>query len=367
MGGVTAGPTNPLRVLVIDDSALMRCMLVNTLQAEGLRVAGVARDGEEGLTKLRELAPDVVLLDVEMPRRNGVEFLSEAMRTNPVRVVVLSSLTTAGSHLAVQCLALGAFACLAKPDGADGHGIRGMASELARTIRNAAAARLLPAVLRPPARPRLPLAAYGRPIGHPSGRPARAALVVAASAGGPAALQQVVAELPPDLPAGVLIVQHLPIGFTAALAERMDASAAMPVREAVAGERVREGQAYVAPAGWHMEIDVEGSIFLHQQPPVWGVRPAADVTLVSCAKRFGSRVVACVLTGMGRDGAEGAGHVRQAGGVVLAQDEATSVVWGMPRAVYEAGAASALVPLGAMAGEAARWVRQVAAGARTAA
>jgi two-component system chemotaxis response regulator CheB len=176
-----------------------------------------------------------------------------------------------------------------------------------------------------------------------------AVLIITSSTGGPAALQQIVPRLPGDLAASVVIVQHLPVGFTRSLAARLDSVSALMVREAASGDMLRRGVALVAPGGFHLAFDAQGRVELNQDPPVWGVRPAADVTLKTAAERFGPRVVAVVLTGMGRDGALGAKAVRQNGGCCLGQNEETCVVYGMPRAAYEAGAIHRQVPLAEMA------------------
>ncbi|HSV74877.1 MAG TPA: chemotaxis-specific protein-glutamate methyltransferase CheB [Chthonomonadales bacterium] len=353
-------PTRRARVLVVDDSALMRKLVSEILSGAGLEVVATARDGFDGLEKLLALEPDAVTLDLEMPRMGGIEFLREAMRRRPTPVVVLSSLTDASAAATIECLELGAFECLHKPSGAISVDLCRIGDAIARTVL--AAARADRARLR-----------AGRAMARrsPDATPAQttprqfggrdAILAIASSTGGPAALQQVVPSLLADLPAAVVVVQHLPAGFTKSLAASLARNSALAVSEGQPGQALRVGAVMVAPAGWHTVFDARGCARMTQDPPIHGVRPAADVTLLSLAERFGSRVVAVVLTGMGRDGAVGARAVRTAGGRCLAQDEATSVVYGMPKAAADNGAADSVLPLGAIAAAADRAVRDMVA------
>ena len=295
----------------------------------------------------------MLTVDVEMPVMNGVELLTELMRTRPTPVVVLSSLTGQGGETSIRCLELGAVACLQKPSGSISLDIEQIGPDIVLAVKAAARAdrgRLravvspagaVAAALRPiSAAPTAPKSADGEPLD-----PTDAVVLIASSTGGPGALQRVVPRLPADLPAAVLMVQHLPVGFTKPLADRLNASSQLAVREATEGDEPRRGLVLIAPAGTHMEMSSAGRLHMNQDPPIWGVRPAADVTFTTVAGRFQRRVVGAVLTGMGRDGALGAKAVRDNGGVCFAQDEATSVVWGMPRAAHEIGAADRLVPI----------------------
>jgi len=362
MREATMDTGRPPRVLVVDDSALMRKLVSEILHDAGVEVVATARDGLDGLEKLLALEPDAVTLDLEMPRMGGIEFLREAMRRRPTPIVVLSSLTDASAAATIECLELGAFECLHKPSGAISVDIARIGAAIVRTVQ--AAARTDRSRLRagrPEARGRRaasppPATAAPRPLGAGD-----AILAIASSTGGPAALQQVVPLLPADLPAAVVVVQHLPVGFTKSLAASLDRNSALAVTEAAPGEALRTGAVLVAPAGQHTVFDARGYARMTDDPPIHGVRPAADVTLLSLAERFGRRVVAVVLTGMGKDGAAGAKAVRAAGGHVIAQDEATSVVYGMPKAAFDNGAANAVLPLDKIAAAADRAVRERAA------
>jgi two-component system chemotaxis response regulator CheB len=326
-----------VRVLVVDDSAFMRSVLRRFLTEGGLEVAGVARDGDEAIAQVAALRPDVVTLDVEMPRRDGLETLRAIMAAQPTPVVMVSSLTTAHAAVTLEALAAGAVDFVAKPTGPDLEAVR---AQLVRTVQAAARARLRPLA--------------GGPVRRAVLGPGRAArgyglVVIGCSTGGPQALRQVVPALPADLPAPVLVVQHMPAGFTAALAERLDREAALRVREAAHGDRLEAGQVLVAPGGRHLVVTAAGRVALHDEPPEHGVRPAVDVTLRSVARHAGGDAVVAILTGMGSDGAAGAGQVRRLGGYVLAEAEETCAVYGMPRAVWELGAADRQVPLPEMA------------------
>jgi two-component system chemotaxis response regulator CheB len=353
--------TTPVRVLVVDDSAFMRKMISEILTRAGMQVVANARDGIDALEKAHRLRPDVITLDVEMPRMDGVAFLGELMPALPTPVLVLSSLTSENAETTIQCLEQGAFDCLLKPSGAISLDIETIGAEIVERVQAAVQARRnglwghrVPKESRPLLRSRWVVS--GKPCGRHGSK--TAVVVIAASTGGPGALQQVVPHLPSDLAAAVIIVQHLPVGFTAALAKRLDASSQLCVREAQAGHILEPGTALVAPAGWHLALDATGCIQLDKEPPIWGVRPAADVTLRSAAEHFGPQTMAVILTGMGRDGAMGAKAVRQRGGRCIAQNEATSVVFGMPRAALEAEAVDRLLPLGEIAGAIVEFVAQ---------
>lgn len=347
----------PVRVLVVDDSALMRRMISRILTDAGFEVVGTAHDGVEGLEACAKLRPDVVTLDVQMPRMDGLTMLRRLMKENPTPVVMLSSLTRAQAPATVEALALGAVDVVAKPGGAISLNIGEVADELVRKVRVAATARVRRfskvggGTLRESGarRPTDAAAAPGRE---------RLIVVVGASTGGPSALSELFSRLSGDFPAPIVVVQHMPAGFTASLAARLDSLSALAVEEARDGVLPVKGSAWVAPGGYHLVFDADGRIRLSSDPPHLGVRPAVDLTMESAAEVWGSGVIGLVLTGMGMDGARGARRIKQRGGVVLAQDEESSVVYGMPRAVVEMGFADEVASIQEMACRLEAWARK---------
>lgn len=339
------------RVLVVDDSVLMRTTISHVLGSDPeLEVAGVAANGRIALAKMAQLRPDVVTLDFEMPEMDGMQTLAALQAAYPsVPVIMLSSLTMSGAAETLEALSRGASDYVAKPKGGDpASALDVLASELIPKIK-IHAARRSPHPARAAAAP--PPAA-GVKMGK--GAAAATAVCIGTSTGGPNALSEVLRVLPAGLPVPVLIVQHMPPMFTRLLAERLTAQCALPVQEGAEGMRVEPGQGYLAPGGFHMEVRRDGRgewIHLHENPPENSCRPAVDVLFRSAAAVYGRELLAVVLTGMGQDGMRGCQAVKAAGGAVLVQDEATSVVWGMPRAVYEAGLQDAVFPLGEMGGE----------------
>jgi two-component system chemotaxis response regulator CheB len=340
----------PTRVLVVDDSAFMRRVIGEAVSAEpDMQLAGVAINGLDALIKVELLQPDVITLDVEMPEMDGLAALRHIMRRYPRPVVMVSSLTQAGTVTTIRALTIGAVDFVAKPSGAISLDFQRVREELIHKVRLAARARV-----RGPAE-RVERAATSPARLAPPPRTLRVAgdfeklVVIGSSTGGPRALATLVPALPSDGHTAYLIVQHMPAGFTRSLAERLDSLSALTVREAVDGDHLTAGTVLVAPGDYHVRVNPRGCVQLDQEPKIHGVRPSVDVTLYSVAQHFGSRTVAAILTGMGSDGAAGAAAIRQARGLVLAEDESTCVVWGMPRAVVEHGGADRVVPLDAMA------------------
>lgn len=328
----------PIRVLVVDDSAFMRKIVTDLLQSDPeLQVVGTGRDGLEGVEKAVELQPDVVTMDVEMPRLDGLSALRQIMARTPRPVIMLSSLTQQGADATIRALALGAVDFVSKPSGSISLDLHKVRDELVQKVKAASRAvvrRSLAAGLAPlsPVQPARPAAAPPA-----AGGVLTRLVVVASSTGGPGALHRLLGPLPADLRAGLLIVQHMPAGFTRSLAGHLDQSSGLTVREAQAGDQPVDGLALVAPGGSHMLLGPDGRVQLGDGPPRHGVRPAADVTLESIPAHLVRRSLILVLTGMGMDGARGAKHLKDAGAEVWAQDEGSSVVFGMPRAVAELG------------------------------
>ncbi len=355
---------DPIRTLIVDDSAFMRHALGRLLsEAGGIEVVGSVGNGELGLESARALRPDVITLDIEMPVMDGLTMLRRLMAETPTRVIMLSSLTTEGAAVTLDALDSGAIDFVGKPGGSLSIDIGRVGAELVAKIRAAAAmseASFLGhrqrAVMRHPQ-----AAQAARPATDSTrARPAIAArrlVVVASSTGGPGALNVLVSGLPGRLGAAVVIVQHMPPGFTASLAGRLNAAGPLCVAEAQAGDLLVEDEVVVAPGGHHLISSATGRAQLVQLPPVNGVRPAADVALLSVAPAWRDRLLCVVLTGMGVDGREGARAVKAHGGTVYAQDQATATIYGMPAAVAEAGLADRVLPLGRMAEAIATWAQ----------
>ena len=330
----------------------MRRLLSDLIQSEpGFVVAGTARDGRDAVEKVKAMKPDVVTLDIEMPVMDGLAALAEIMDEHPTPVVMLSSRTQHGAAETVRSLELGAVDFVCKPSGAISTDIGRVKDMLLIKLRMAAAAKLLPAAVDASA-------ARGARSG-PGGPPRKAArprepaprvVAIGSSTGGPRALEEIIPNLPADLPAGVLIAQHMPGGFTAAMAERLNALSQVEVREARHSDQITRGTVLIGPGGRHLTVNKNHRVRITDDLPVWGVRPAADLLLRSAAEVFGADSVGVVLTGMGRDGAEGVRAIREAGGRTMAQDEATSVVYGMPKVALEEGSAEMSVPLPHIAG-----------------
>jgi two-component system chemotaxis response regulator CheB len=337
-------------VLVVDDSAFMRQVISHLVESSGeFRVAGTARDGREAINQVRALDPQIVTLDIDMPELDGLGALGYIMAHAPRPVVMLSAATTRDGHDAtVRALELGAVDFVRKPSGPVSPDLTKVAERLLGALRAAAAANLpAPASATEAAR-----FVSVEPARRPSAI-ASAVVAIATSTGGPRALASVIPELPWDLPAAVLIVQHMPAGFTKSLARRLDAVSRLAVAEACHGDVVVNGRAYVAPGGCHMRVDlVDGVpkiVIDEATAPIWGVRPAADPLFRSLATAFGTACVGVVLTGMGRDGAEGLQAIREAGGAAIVQDKETSIVYGMPNAALRIAGADRVVPLAGVA------------------
>ncbi len=350
----TAKSAEKIRVLVVDDSAFMRKMISKLVNGDpGLTVVGTARDGMEAIRKLGELKPQVVTLDLEMPRLDGLQTLGYIMSENPTPCVMLSAHTPRGAQETLKALEYGAVDFIQKPSGSISLDLERVAEELVTKIKVAHGINLkkLPFLEGEAGGPSR--AAEGGVLPVRTDAEGGGVLLVGASTGGPRALSAFLPRLPKDLPVPVLVVQHMSAGFTRSLAERLDHASQIRVREAAEGQKIAPGMAYLAPGDWHMEVFEEGGegvLRLNQRPPVLGVRPSVDLLFLSAARAFGRRCLAVVLTGMGHDGTKGARAVKKAGGAVLAQDEASCVVFGMPRAVMEAGCADRMVPLDGMAG-----------------
>jgi two-component system chemotaxis response regulator CheB len=345
-----------IKVLVLDDSALVRQILVEILRgARDIEVVGTANDPFMARERIKETNPDVLTLDVEMPRMDGLTFLQNLMRLRPMPVVMISSLTDRGAETTFKALELGAVDFVSKPKVDVAGTLADFSEEILAKIRAAAGARVharsaAPATVLPKHTADAILA--------PSGAGARRMLrttdriiAIGSSTGGTEAIREVLTSLPADCPA-VVIAQHIPEAFSLAFTRRMDALAAISVVEPVDGQQIRTGHAYIAPGGKHLLVERDGARYLcriNDGPPVNRHRPSVDVLFRSVAQKVGPNAVGVILTGMGDDGARGLKEMRDAGAPTIAQDEATSVVWGMPGAAVKLGGVGEVLPLGRVA------------------
>jgi two-component system chemotaxis response regulator CheB len=342
-------PQPKIRVLIVDDSTSIRTLIRGILSADpAIEVVGMAADGIEAVEKAESLKPDVITLDVEMPRMDGITALRKIMAKAPgTRVIMLSSLTQEGAKITFEALEAGAFDYISKS------AAKGFEAETLAKVKESAHSRFGRATA-PPARsvaaPPLQAAVRGKKISY---------VGIGASTGGPIALQEVLAQIPANFPYGILVAIHMPKTFTGTYAERINGKCAITVREAVDGELLRPGVALIAPGGMHVTLARQASGLAVKTEPVANYPkhvfvPSIDVMMSSMAEMSGGAMAGVILTGMGNDGLKGMQLLKQKGGTTIVQDEATSVIYGMPRACVEAGVADVVLPLGRIGAEIAR-------------
>ena len=336
-----------LKVLIVDDSVVIRRLIANAVDADPqLELAGVAMDGQMALEKVRLLKPDVITMDIEMPRMNGIDAVKAIRKENSqARIIMFSSLTERGAAITLEALSTGADDSVLKIAG------EGNLEASQKRLRE----ELLPRIKQffhfpsasmeaaPPAAVKAPVTRWAASQG-----PAPQVVGIGISTGGPKALEALLPAIPKGYPLPILIVQHMPPLFTRMLAERLNTLCALDVREASAGDAIEPGRILIAPGNFHMRVAggaAKPRVVLDQAPPVNSCRPAVDVLFQSLAETYGGAVAAAILTGMGNDGMAGAAALKKKGAYIIAQDEPTSVVWGMPGAVVQAGLANAVLPL----------------------
>jgi two-component system chemotaxis response regulator CheB len=353
-----------IKVLIVDDSALIRSVMSEIIGSQGdMEVVGVAPDPLVARELIKQTNPDVLTLDVEMPKMDGLDFLEKLMRLRPMPVVMVSSLTERGSEITMRALELGAVDFVTKPKISIQSGMREYTELIADKIRAAAKARIKPRTLPVPgAAGQVPLPQLRNPLTS-----SEKLIIIGASTGGTEAIREFLMQMPSDCP-GILITQHMPEGFTTSFARRLDSLCKISVREAAGEERVLPGHAYIAPGHSHLLLARSGANYItkiEQSEPVNRHRPSVDVLFRSAAKAAGKNAVGVILTGMGKDGAVGMLEMKDAGAYNFSQDEASCVVFGMPReaiaigAVHEVGALSALpgMVLGYLASQGGRALR----------
>jgi two-component system, chemotaxis family, protein-glutamate methylesterase/glutaminase len=332
-----------IRVLVVDDSKYVTVTVTKKLQADpGIEVVGSAGNGLEAIEKVKSLRPDVVTMDVVMPEMDGIAALEKIMAECPTPVIMLSALTSENAEPTIRALQLGAVDFYLKPSAIRPVGTTTENDELISKIKTAAASN----IGRKDIMPEMPSegSAVGRP-GVEKRTKFNKLVVIGSSTGGPRALMQVIPYIPADIPAAILIVQHMPPVFTRSLAERLAQASKIEVLEAREGSVIVRGRALLAPGDFHMVMNDKHCIVLNQEPPNLGVRPSVDPTMKSAAENFGSSVLGVILTGMGTDGTQGAGAIKAKGGRIFAQDEASCAVYGMPQAVVKAGYVNKVYPI----------------------
>lgn len=336
-----------IKVLVVDDSALMRKIISDMVNEESdMEVINTARNGEDLQVKLQNNLPDVITLDVEMPKIDGIKALKEMKKNNVnIPVIVLSSVSQKGPQLTMECLEAGAFDFLPKPSGAISLDISKVKRDLIQKIRLAyekSKVQVRPLVRTMPVGNRTVKRGNGDKMD---------AVVIGASTGGPKALYAVITAFPENLGVPVFVVQHMPVGFTKAFAERLNLNSKIKVVEAVDGMSIEKDTVYIAQGGFHMEVGSDKKIHLNTEPAVWGVRPAVDKLFISASKIYGPHIISAVLTGMGKDGAQGTIEIKKNGGITIAEDKSTCTIYGMPKAAFETGMVDVVLPLDSVANE----------------
>ena len=342
-----------IKVLIVDDSALIRQLLSEILGSDRqIEVVGTAQDPYQAREKIKALHPDVLTLDVEMPRMDGLTFLRNLMRLHPMPVVMISSLTEKGADVTLEALELGAVDFVSKPKIDVAHTLADYSADIIAKVKAAARARVRPCAgstaLNRPLAPKLTadavLSRRSKPI---TIKTTDKIIAIGASTGGTEAIKVLLAELPADTP-GIVISQHIPEAFSAPFARRMDGISAMTVCEAADGQQILPGHVYIAPGSHHLLVERSGARYLcrlSDGPPVNRHRPSVDVMFRSVAQNVGPNAVGVLLTGMGDDGARGLKEMHEAGAPTIAQDEKTSVVWGMPGEAVKLGCVDAVLPL----------------------
>lgn len=362
---------DPISVLVVDDSALMRNLISRIVDSTpGLRTVDKAMNGVFALQKIPRCNPDVIVLDIEMPEMNGIEFLRERKRLGiEIPVVILSSVAKSGAQVTMEALSLGASDFITKPSGSVSSDIHTVAGELSRMLVAYGSQYQREKGKEPPRYNfEAPERMFDSPAGGPRPAPAQAAkpappkplrspatseiVAIGISTGGPNALREIFSKIDPGLGVPVVVVQHMPAGFTEEFAASLDRICPLEVKEAADGDLLKPGRVLLAPGDWHVVVEkraLSGIVRVNQDAAESGHRPSADVLFRSVAKEYGNKALAVIMTGMGKDGARELGSIYREGGITLGQDEATSVVYGMPKVAYEMGHVMEQVPLQRMA------------------
>ncbi|KAJ53488.1 two-component system chemotaxis response regulator CheB [Clostridium tetanomorphum] len=361
-----------IKVLVVDDSALMRKIISDMINSEmNMEAIGTARNGQDLFFKLEKFTPDVITLDVQMPIMDGISALKEMKRKNiNVPVIVLSSMTKKSSELTMECLENGAFDFIPKPSGTISLDINKVKDDLITKI-NLAYEKCEGGCKEKDIRKNAIESINNQELIVKENKDVNInsklkknssnkieAVVIGASTGGPKALYSVITKLPKNINIPIFIVQHMPATFTKAFADRLNNNSNIKVVEAKEGDVIEKNVAYVAPGGFHMEIGLDKKIHLNTEPSIWGVRPAVDKLFISASKVYKDRLLSVVLTGMGRDGADGTDIIKDKGGITISEDKSTCTIYGMPKATFETGKVDMVLPLHVIGEEITRIVKE---------
>lgn len=334
-----------IKVIVADDSALMRKLISDMLNSdENIEVIKTAYNGRDLINKIQQEKPDVITLDIEMPIMGGIETLKEMKNMNSlIPTIVISGVSHRNTTLTMDCLHYGAFDFIAKPESGMSSRIIDIRNQLIEKVKLAASKSLSSHENK---------IIVSKEVNKKIDTNVKIqAVVIGASTGGPKALYKVITKFPNNMGVPIFVVQHMPVGFTKAFAERLNDNSNIRVKEAEDNESYMNNVVYIAPGGYHMEVERNGKISLNKEPPIWGVRPAVDKLFISASKVFGSHIVSAVLTGMGRDGADGTKIIKENGGITLSESESTCVIYGMPKAAYETGKVDIVAPIDNIANE----------------
>ncbi|QTL96654.1 chemotaxis-specific protein-glutamate methyltransferase CheB [Iocasia frigidifontis] len=328
-----------IKVMVVDDSLFMRQIFKNTIEeSDDLKVIATASNGAKALKKLEDIKPDVITMDVEMPEKNGLETLREIMKLkHPIPTIMISAMDD--RETVMKALELGAFDFIPKPDGSVSMNIDDITKSLILKIK--AAARMEP---KDPLKIK-PITPYKSKISRKKPKKNFPIIAIGTSSGGPKALKAVLPVIPAGFPAALLIVQHMPAGFTTSFANRLNQESAITVKEAAEGDTMTPGLALLAPGNYHMQINKQGKVVLNQWATKWGVRPCVDYMMTSTSRHFKDRVIGVILTGMGSDGAEGMKNIKKNNGFGIVEDRSTALVYGMPGSTIKANAYDEILPL----------------------
>ena len=344
-------PNGKIRVLVVDDSALMRQFISDILRSDPrIEVAGTARDGKDALAQIRAIKPDIVTMDVEMPNMDGLKALEEIMKINPIPVIMVSTMTQEGAETTLKALALGCVDFIGKPSGSISLNIKDVGREIIDKVIAASTAKVRTRtnIFAAPAKPLSPANDFRRMTPPLMGTGHYDIVAIASSTGGPMALSELLPKLPKKFPVPIVITQHMPKEFTGSFAKRLNESSQIEVVEGFEGLTLKPGRAVIAPGGSHLVIKRrQGTAVcsLSDAPPVLSVKPAANIMFLSLADEYGGNVLCVILTGMGRDGTDGAIALKKRGAYVIAESQKTCVVYGMPKAAADAGIVDEILPL----------------------